>query len=151
LILAEEAIKGEKRRIARAGVVGAGFYLLPLAVVAFLRGESPWEVPYYHVAIPIVVVCLVPVSYLLMPLFDSVLIFGRPRPTIPRAALIARCVITNAMGVLALWVFFHAQSLKWFLVLWALGLPAVFGIVRRIRAYQGALYRIVSGEAEEPE
>ncbi len=151
MILAEEAIKREKRRIVRVAVVGACLYLLPLGVVAFLRGESPWEVPYYHVAIPIVVMCLAPVSYLLMPLFDSVLVFGRPRPTTPRAALITRCVVTNAMGVLALWVFFHSQSLRWFLVLWALGLPAVFGIVRRIGAYQGALDRIVSGEADEPE
>jgi hypothetical protein len=145
----EDMVAAEKRRITRTALVGAVLYLVPLAVVAFLRGESPWEIPYYHLAIPIVVLVLIPLFYVLMPLFDGVLLFGQPRITTPRAALIARCVLANTISLLALWVFFHGQTLTWFLILWALGLPAACGIVRRIGAYRRAVDRILSGEADQ--
>lgn len=147
--VAEEIVAAEERRVACTALVGVCFYVVPLGVVALLRGESPWDIPYYHLAIPIVALVLTPVFYLLMPLFDSVLVFGQPRLTTPRAALMARCVLTNAMGVLALWVFFHGQSVRWFLVLWTLGLPAAFGIIRRIGAYKAAIDRMVGGEPSQ--
>ncbi len=149
MTITDEIVVVEKRRVTLTALVGACLYIVPLCVVAFLRGESPWEIPYYHIAVPIVALVLTPVFYVLMPLFDSVLVFGEPRITTPRAAVIARCVLANAMSVLALWVFFHGGSVTWFLVLWALGLPAAFGILRRIGAYKGAIDRIVSGEAGE--
>jgi hypothetical protein len=149
--VAEEIVDAEKRRVELTAWVGACLYLVPLGVVALLRGESPGDIPYYHLAIPIAALVLTPVLYLLMPLFDSVIVFGQPRLTTPRAALMARCVLTNAMGILALWVFFHGQSVRWFLVLWALGLPAAFGIIRRIGAYKAAIDRTMNGEADQAE
>ena len=147
MTLPEDEVRGERGRLRRTAIAGAAFPLVPLGVVVWLRGVSPWVIPHYHVAIPIVILCVAfPVAYLLMPLFDGVLILGRPRVTGPRAALLIRSGLTAFLALLALWVFLHSRSILWFAVLWTLSLPAAVGIVRRIRAYERALDRIASGE-----
>jgi len=147
----EDQLQRERGRIRRAALLGALFPLVPLIVVAALRGESPWQSPYYHVAVPIVVLCVVyPVCYLLMPLVDGVLILGTPRFTGPRAALLVRSGLTAFMALAALGLFFYAPSIAWFAALWTLSLPAAIGIARRVGAYERALDRIVHGETPAP-
>jgi len=141
----EEQIAREKRRLRGTGLVAVALYFVPVVVLAALKGRSPWEIAYFHLAIPIVLICLLPVAYLLMPLFDSVLVFGAPRPTTARAALLTRCLITDAMAVVSLYLFFHSGELLWPGIYWALGLPAALGILRRIAAYQRAMERIATG------
>ena len=73
----------------------------------------------------------------------------RTGPTTPRAALFVRCVIADAIAVLAFYLFVHSGEILWPTVYWALGLPAAFGILRRIGAYQTAMERIATGESAE--
>ena len=148
-IWSEELMRREKRHLVRTAALGAAFYLVPPVVVGLLRGVSPWEIPHFHIAIPIILICLLPVAYLLTPLVDGVLVLGSVRPTTPRAALFVRCVIADAIAVLALYLFIHSGEILWPTVYWALGLPAAFGILRRIGAYQGAMERIATGESGE--
>jgi hypothetical protein len=82
-----------------------------------------------------------------MPLFDGTLLLGQPRVTSPRAALTIRCLLTDLIAFAALGVFIHGNTLTWFAVIWALSLPAAFGILRRIGAYGRALDRIVASES----
>jgi hypothetical protein len=141
----DEQVTREKGRLRRTAFLGAAAYLIPPIVAAALQLHSPREFPGFHVAIPIVLICLLPVAYALMSLFDSVLVLGTPRPTTARAALLARCTLTGMIGVLALYLFFHSPDLRWPAVYWALGLPAAVGILRRIPAYQRAMERIAVG------
>jgi hypothetical protein len=142
VIWPEELIVREKRRLRGTAFVAAVLYFAPPVVVAALRGVSPWVIPHFHVAIPIVLICLLPLAYLMMPMFDGVLALGSVRPTTPRAALVARCVITDTIAALSLYLFFHSGELLWPSIYWLLGVPAAFGILRRISAYQAALERI---------
>jgi len=144
----EETINQEKRRLRGLGVTGFVLYFAPVAVGAALRGQSPWEIGHFHVAIPIALICLLPVAYFLMPMFDGVLAFGSARPTKPRAALFARCVVVDAIAALTVYLFLHSGALAWPAAYWILGLPAAFGILRRIGAYQGAMERIATGQTE---
>jgi hypothetical protein len=147
----EDEVRRERGRLRRTAILGAIFPLVALVVVLWFRGVAPWAIPYYHVAIPIALLCVAfPAAYVMMPLFDGVLILGRPRITGPRAALLMRCGLTALLSLLALWVFFHSRSIVWFAVLWTLSLPAAVGIARRIGAYERALDRIASGEAPPP-
>jgi len=147
----EDQIRRERGRIRRTAVIGAAVAVAPAIVVAVLRGQSPWHIPYGHVAIPIVILCLlIPGSYILMPLFDGVLILGRARLTGPRAALLVRCLLTDLMGLAALWVFFHLNSVAWFAVLWGLSLPGTWGILRRVRAYERVLERMAAETSSPP-
>ena len=145
VIWPEEMIASEKRRLRRTGLAAVVLYFAPIAVVAALRGQSPWEIPHFHIAIPIVLICLLPVAYFLMPMFDGVLVFGSVRPTTPRAALFVRCVVTDAIAVAAVYLFLHSGEPMWPVVYWLLGLPAALGILRRIGAYQSAMERIATG------
>ena len=77
----DELIAQEKRRLWRTGIAAVVLYLVPVAVVAWFRGESPWVIPHFHIAIPIVLICLLPLVYLLMPMVDGVLVLGSVRPT----------------------------------------------------------------------
>jgi len=142
----EELVVREKRRLWRTGLVAGVLYLVPVAVVACLGGESRWVIPHFHIAIPIVLIGLLPLVYLLMPVVDGVLVLGSVRPTTPRAALFVRCVIVEGIAAFALCLFFQWGEGTWPAVYWVLGLPAAFGVLRRIPAYQAALERIVRGE-----
>jgi hypothetical protein len=143
----EEMIVQEKHRLRRTGVAAVVLYFAPIVAVAALRGRSPWEIPHFHIAIPIVLICLLPVAYFLMPMFDGVLVFGSARPTTARAALFVRCAIADAIAVLSFYLFIHSGELMWPVIYWALGLPAALGILRRIGAYQSAMERIATGQA----
>jgi hypothetical protein len=145
----DEMIRREKGNLFRTGAAGAAFYLAPVVAVTVLKGASPWEMAHFHIAIPIVLICLLPVAYLVMPLVDGVLVLGSVRPTTPRAALFVRCFIADAIAVLAFYLFVHSGELLWPAVYWALGLPAAFGVLRRIGAYQAAMERIATGETAE--
>ncbi len=146
VIWPEEMVAREKRRLRRTGLAAVLLYLLPPVLCAVLRGRSPWVIPHFHVAIPIVLICLLPLAYFLMPMFDGVLAFGSVRPTTPRAALFVRCVITDAIAVLSVYLFLHSGELMWPAAYWILGLPAALGILRRIGAYQAAMERIATGQ-----
>jgi hypothetical protein len=142
-----ELVEREKRSIRRTALVGGLLPLVPAVVVALLHGRPPVTIPYYHVAIGIAIVCLVPGLYLVMPFFDGALMLGRQRLTGPRAALLVRCTVTNLVSALAFYVFLHSGDWRWFAAVWALSLPAAAGILRRIGAYVKVLERTASGEA----
>jgi len=139
-------ITREKAKIRAAAFLGAVEYLAAPILVAILRGASPIDIGGYHVAIPIVVVCLIPLAYIMMKFFDGVLIMGSPRPTKARAALVTRSIITNFIGLASLLVFLHSGELRWPTIIWLLGIPAAIGLIRRIGAYQRVMERIARGE-----
>lgn len=141
----DDRIAKEARRIRWVAVAGAVQYTAPAIVVAALRGQAPFRIPGYHVAIPIALVCLSLFSHILMKLFDGVLTIGDLRPTKARAALMMRCILTNAIGLAALLVFFQSGELVWPAVIYALGIPGAAGIIRRIPAYQTVMERIARG------
>ena len=141
----DDRIATEARRIRWVAVAGAAQYAIPAVVVAVLRGEAPFRIPGYHIAIPIILACLSLLAYVLMPLFDGVLTIGEPRPTKARAALMMRCVLTNTIGLAALLVFFQSAELVWPGVIYALGIPGAAGIIRRIPAYQTVMERTARG------
>jgi len=145
VIWPEELIAREKARLRGTGLTAVALYFAPPVVVAALRAQSPWEIPHFHVAIPLALIGLLPVAYFLMPMFDGVLVFGSVRPTTPRAALFARCAIVDGIAALAVYLFFHSGAPAWPAAYWILGLPAAFGILRRISAYQTAMERIATG------
>lgn len=142
----EELIEKERRRLLTTALTAVALYGVPPAFVAVMRGHSPWVLPHFHVAIPAVLLALLPVAYLVMPLADGVLVLGSVRPTTPRAALLVRCVIVEGMALISVYLFLHSDGLLWPALYWAAGLPAAVGIIRRIGAYQRAMERIATGQ-----
>jgi len=57
-----------------------------------------------------------------------------------------RCVIADAVAILAFYLFAHSGELLWSAIYWTLGLPAALGVLRRIGAYQNSMERIARGE-----
>jgi hypothetical protein len=144
----EDMIGREKRRLRGMGTTGFLLYFVPVLTGAALRGQSPWELPHFHTAIPIVLLCLLPLAYFLMPMFDGVLVLGSVRPTTPRAALFVRCVIVDGIALLSVYLLLHSGAVVWPGVYWLAGLPAALGLLLRIRAYQTAMERIATGQTQ---
>jgi len=74
-----------------------------------------------------------------------VLIMGNPRPTKPRAALVVRAGLTNLIGLEALAVFLLCGDIYWVGAVYVLGIPAVFGLLRRIGAYTKVMENLARG------
>lgn len=148
IVWSEELRRRERRLLRRTALAAVALYAVPPVVVALLHGQAPWELPHFHVAIPIALLVLLPLAYLIMPLADGVLVLGSVRPTTPRAALLVRCAIVDGVAVISLYLFLHSGELLWPTLYWMAGLPATVGVLRRIGAYQRAMERIATGKPD---